>query len=128
MTQKQIRNRNEIISSFMGYIKIPWKFRDSNFGFIKKEDLTKYPNIEGWAYNSNLFWSIIWDFKYHSSWDQLIPACQKWDTLKINAKNQLKYEKLSDVLDNAVTCYDILPVFEQLVNNIKWYNGLETGK
>lgn len=32
------------------------------------------------------------------------------------------YTQLSEILDNRMVCYDILPVFEQLVRNIYWYN------
>lgn len=115
----------------MGYIEIPWNFKDYTFGFIKKEDLNKFPTIKGWLYNPNIFPYIMWDLKYHSSWDWLIPACKKWDELIFptdNPKLLVEYCRKCDLLDDMVTCYEIEAVFEQLVKNIKWYNGLETRK
>lgn len=56
---------------------------------------------------------------YHSSWDWLMPACKKWD--RLNMEFDREYEGLCDLLDNAVTLYDVRPAFNQLVKNIQWY-------
>lgn len=73
------------------------------------------------------------DLHYHSSWDLLMPACKKFDTIKRGslaegwnrARNRI-YEQHCDCIDNAVTRYDILPAFERLVDAIEWYNSLNT--
>lgn len=69
-----------------------------------------------------------WNLFFHSSWDWLMPVCRKWDTLiegkYIRPKTKWfgAYISLCDALDNTVICYDIIPVFNQLVENIKWLN------
>jgi hypothetical protein len=69
---------------------------------------------------------VTWlgQFKYHCSWNELMPACQKWDNLyeEIEPKNAHKYVELSDKLDDTVILYEIVPLWLQLVENIRWYN------
>ena len=68
----------------------------------------------------------ILDSQYHSSWDWIMPACYKWDNLFFDVALEYKlaqeYELRCDALDNAITKYEILPAFKQLVENIKWFN------
>jgi hypothetical protein len=54
----------------------------------------------------------------------LMPACHKWDELEgfKRGEESDQYENLCDFLDQKVTLYEILPVWEQLVKNIEWYN------
>lgn len=59
------------------------------------------------------------DLKYHSSWDWLIPACKKFDKLNLRV---IKYQKLCDEIDNAVSCYEIEPAWNCLVKAITWLN------
>jgi hypothetical protein len=76
-------------------------------------------------YTPQLGWNLDCG-KYHSSWDWLMPACYKWDNLFVETAMEypkaMEYEKLCDEIDNAVSRYEILPVFNQLVENIKWFN------
>jgi hypothetical protein len=67
---------------------------------------------------------LLENLKYHSSWDWLIPACHKWDELEgfVRGEESDQYENLCDFLDSKVTLYEILPVWEQLVKAIEWYN------
>jgi hypothetical protein len=125
MTQKQILEGNKLIAKFMRikFFRRP-KFAQFILGDI---DELKWKDSNGELISIN-------NLKYHSSWDWLIPACQKWDNLMhtnsklIGSKLIITYLKKCDTLDNIVACYEILPVFEQLVKNIKWYNGLDTEK
>lgn len=66
--------------------------------------------------------------KYHSSWDWLMPACFKFDTLEITGRKRRIYESHCDVIDAAVSRYEIIPVFEALVDGITWYNNTQTKK
>lgn len=56
--------------------------------------------------------------KYHTSWDWLIPACNKWDRLSL--VGQFQYEDLCDELDNAMCLYDIEKVYSVLVKCLEW--------
>lgn len=63
--------------------------------------------------------------KYHSSWDWLMPACRKFDSLfdsNWTETQELEYVALSDKMDEAATFYEIFPLYQELVNGIKWYN------
>jgi hypothetical protein len=114
MTQKQIVKGNKLICKFITTkIKDEWYYFD-------------HPIL----YGAEI--SHFNDFKFHKSWDYIIPVCKKWgcltDDLQISDENYSYYLDLCELLDKKVTRFEILPVFEQLVNNIKWYNGLDTGK
>ena len=59
-----------------------------------------------------------------NKWEQLIPVCAKINTLEIPEKIDLhqEFSALSSELDNAVTMYQKLPVFQRAVRCIEWYN------
>lgn len=65
---------------------------------------------------------VAWNAKYHTSWDWLMPACKKFDSLNLLDK---EYESLCDEIDNAVSCYEIMPAFKNLVKAITWYSSTQ---
>ena len=79
------------------------------------------PNKEGFV---KIYFPDGSDMKFHTDWNWLMLACQKWDLLStVNRDVDCKrYVELCEQLDHFVTLYDIKPVFDQLVTNIKWYN------
>ena len=69
------------------------------------------------------------DCKFDSSWNWIMPACAKWDKLfDGKAEVPYKYCQLSDYLDLEVALYEINGIFEQLVENVKWYNEFKKDK
>ncbi|MFA6889288.1 MAG: hypothetical protein WC254_07375 [Candidatus Woesearchaeota archaeon] len=73
--------------------------------------------------------NLIHTLKFNTSWDWLMPVCRKWDSIYVDFKPKdiakrifQKYTELCEKLDDAVTQYEIKPAFEQLVENVKWYN------
>lgn len=58
---------------------------------------------------------------FHKSWDWLIPAIQKFDSLPLYSN--LEYIDHCEKIDSIVTCYEVLPAFYALVEAIKWYNN-----
>jgi hypothetical protein len=69
----------------------------------------------------------IKNLKYHSDWNWLMPACHKWDCLtdaEIKEGTWPEYERLCDLLDRKVALYEIQPVWNQLVENLQWYNSI----
>jgi len=96
MTQQEILEGNKLIAEFMGNEKVNKNTSDDVY---------------------------FHHYKYHSSWDWLVPACRKWgilsETENIGCKD---YEDLSDALDAEISTYLIEPTFNQLVLCIKWYN------
>jgi hypothetical protein len=89
-----------------------------------REQKEKYP--DGWVTKDGFCVQRIENYpRYNSSWDWLMPACHKWDSLTdadIIEGTWYQYEELCEILDAKVSLYEILPVWEQLVKNIEWYN------
>lgn len=68
------------------------------------------------------------DLKYHSDWNWLMVACSKWDWLymkEIGLMNEKEYIRKSNSLAHSLCFYEPILVFEQLVDNIKWYNNFK---
>jgi hypothetical protein len=104
---------NKLIAEFMG-------------GKVSYFSVTNFPHYKGLTHGRNILFE---DLKYHSSWDWLMPACHKWDSLtdaEIIEGTWYQYEDLCEILDAKVSLYEILPVWEQLVKNIEWYNQSKT--
>lgn len=59
------------------------------------------------------------NYMYDKDWNYLMEACKKFDRLNLSDK---EYELLCDEIDDAVSCYEIKPVFENLFAGILWYN------
>lgn len=119
--KEEIIEGNKLIAEFDGKKFIPYK---GNSSYDKK--FKTYQSCANWikknvreeGYVPELGWNVGMG-KYHSSWDWLMPACRKFDMLNIEGDEYLKY---SDELDKAATLYELLPLFNQLVKCIKWYN------
>ena len=121
MTNKERIEGNVLIAKFLGYEE----------GFSHYEDEHGYHQcVEGFDIPDKINYDPHKDDKddhqfrfdqleFYGLWDWLIPACYKWDNLNLTS---IEYSIHSDMLDIAVSCYEIIPVFEQLVKNIKWYN------
>lgn len=112
MTKDQILEGNILIAAFEGY-EVDTKNYAEPLYAIKSQPVTS-------AYADML--------KYHSSWESLMPVCYKWDNLFIEGVERAPLAKIMEhgdycsKLDAVVVKYKIMPVFEQLVENIKWYN------
>ena len=109
---KEIIEGSKLIAVFMG------AFEGDKIGNIERNIYFEKPMDNLFCYNET-------GLKYHSSWEWIMPACEKWDKLEgfMIGDQSDKYEELSDSLDNSVTRnYEIDDVFNQLVLNIKWYN------
>jgi hypothetical protein len=119
VTEEEINEGNKIIALFMG-----WRFIDHT------EHPHVFPNGVWFNPHTNVGHpSLI----YHNSWDWLMEACKKWNDIRYreftyNTTDEFineianGYIDLCEELDNAVTLYEILPAFEQLVKCVKWYN------
>ncbi len=112
---------NRLLALFMG-----WKPQESGYYPINHCDYDIY---------GNPIQSTIGPYKgeqplhmYHHSWTWLIPVCQKWDNLFQNETLPYEYIELSVALDEQITLYEITPVYNQLLKNIKWYNEFKAKK
>jgi len=64
---------------------------------------------------------------FNSNFDLLMSVCKKWDVFykePLIYSNYSEYMRLCDELDDSTSCYDLNKLWEQLVENIKWYNSL----
>lgn len=115
MTQEQLEG-NILIAEFMEYIFLPEGTINGIKGILVHKDKMSM-HLDG---------TKQFHAKYHSSWDWIMPACYKWDNLFFDVALEYhlaqQYELRCDALDNAVSQYKIIPVFNQLAENIKWYN------
>jgi len=67
---------------------------------------------------------LLHSLRYDLDWSLLMSACRKFDTLTddFNFDDRMMYEMLCDDTDESLCCYDIEPVFQNLVKAINWYN------
>lgn len=61
------------------------------------------------------------EFKYHSSWDWLMPVIEK--CLKINEENLDDWEKYYEAIDDSFYQINIEQTFKEVLNFITWYNN-----
>ena len=114
MNHKEQIEGNKLIAEFMGFKPM----------FIKSLLGKRYEVID-FEHGRIKVENLDVDCFYHTSWDWLMPACHKWDNLNMYDKEGYEYEYLilCDTLDAKVSMYEIGPVWQQLVENIQWYNN-----
>ena len=114
--KEDIVTGSELIAQFMGIKVTRFETSKELIGLVICED-----NEGNFSWSDELDW-----YRPYCDWNRLIEACKKWDMLydkELGDFEDIKmYTQLSEILDNKMVCYDILPVFEQLVKNIHWYN------
>lgn len=93
----------------------------AEFMMLSKVKGELYP-VEGVLFSAS-------GLKYCSSWDWLMPACKKFDTIfdgynwGMKTSIYQQYVSQCDSIDNAVTRYDIEPAWTELIAAITWYNN-----
>lgn len=105
--EKEIIEGNKLIAEFMGektcYV--------GNIVCIDKGRGFTYP-VDEWA-------------KYHSSWDWLHPAWEKFRDLKLSRFDEGwtdHYSRHLVAVSTAIHAYPINIAFERLVRALQWYN------
>ena len=109
MEQAEILQGNIMIAKFMGFINLQ---SPNWFSFVLDDGTLKEFHIGS-------------PIEYHLSWDLLMPACKKFISLQDNFKDIIPYELHCDTINSAVTSYDVLPAWVQLIGGIEWYNKQE---
>ena len=115
--------RNALIAEFLGFYltddgyKAPSKYKwmadianDRHYDDLIAEEL-----------NGKSFKHYL---RFDKSWEWLMPACKHWDDLSMgwDKQQRYEYEGLCEALDSIVACYELAPVYNQLVDCIVWYN------
>ncbi len=121
MNEQEILEGNKLIAEFMGFVKdgFLWKHRD-----VK---LSKY-------YPKNIFEGDNTNsFKFHSSWDWLMPVVEKLECLE-NCRFQFEiytgprcfiYDNSHDLIEGDSDT-KLQAVYESIVEFIKWYSAQES--
>src|ERR1035437_8139394 len=63
------------------------------------------------------------ELKYHSSWDWIMPVCKKFYYLTIPGKDGIQFMFRCQEMSNSINSFDTITIFEQMVENIKWYRS-----
>ena len=67
--------------------------------------------------------------RYHNDWSWIMPVCWEFDHLyrrvKFTKHQHQKYVSLCENIDNAVTNYNLPPVYEALLEAIEWFNKIK---
>lgn len=114
MTQREIKNGNELIAAFMGLESF-----DSRYG-----KLWENPASDG------VFAKTAFDLRYHKSWDLLMSAWKKIGDMMYDirfSKGEEKYQEACDITERITSAFrtvDISDAFLNLVDAVKWYNSL----
>ena len=107
MNETRIIEGNQLIHEFLGFERTEKDNGEVTYKTSEKDVVLWASKLE---YDSSILW--LWR------------ALQKWDNLyeEIDPKNGSMYVELSDKLDNTVVCYEVNLIWEQMIENIKWYN------
>lgn len=115
MNEIEIIKSNELIAKFMG-----GEYRtDLSFTFIK----------EGWLNtpaNDCRQIAQSYDFKYHSSWDWLIPVFNKCQELLRTMEGTVKVANQHLYLSNSLDFFGTLNIekmYSAIINFIEWFNS-----
>ncbi len=132
MNKRQIISGNKIIAKFLGFkinkynkIDLEISAHDDKIPF---NDYFKRLN-NGYRQGS---WENFSELEFHKSWDWLMRACYVFDNIfnsDVDSKTiddiqiyPKEYCEHCDNLDHLVGCYEIEPVYNALIEAIKWYN------
>lgn len=110
MENNEILKGNKLIAEFMGA---------NNVNTINQYVL-RYPKL--FPNGAGICWEE--DFKYHSSWDWLIPVYKKFDKIKVfnHTEKYHEYVEMCNNNDTIISLYCIESAFIQIVRAIEWYN------
>lgn len=111
MTPQQI-TETKTIAEFMGY-----------------EYHNDYPILfpEGYYQLDELIANkyLVQQFKYHTSWDWLMPVWEKFKNLDVNnEKEKVNHVDLKGAIRFKITERPIQEAFSAIANAIKWYNEI----
>lgn len=62
--------------------------------------------------------------QYHSSWDWLVPVCQKIKMIRPKKGTVMRHTNLYELIVDAAMEFDIQKLFSAVVNFLKWYTTL----
>jgi hypothetical protein len=131
MNKREITSGNKIIAKFLGF-KIT---KQNNCIEISAHD-NKIPFNEYFKRLNNGYrqgsWENFDELEFHKSWDWLMRACYVFDNIFDSDSDSktiddlqiypIEYSQHCDNIDHLVGCYELEPVYNALIEAIKWYN------
>lgn len=113
-----IEEGNILISEFDGWFTDPNVNEGSEINYFHTEKSTRLTK-------TLYIPSSPQSFKYHSSWDWLMPAWKKfYDEVVLDQDKYVTPEYCKDLecMEYALSSANLLGAFKHFVNLIKWYN------
>lgn len=152
MTQEEILAGNKLIAEFMGGKPRRKGIRDTEFIFQKSFVEEAKLNFE--IYDDEPYLKItemtrcyVYDMKFHSSWDWIMPVVEKISNTVIKGHppfNSDEYVKVEIICNGYVKIYNfrdtpiftnvstegslIIAIYKAVVQFIKWYNSVNSTK
>ena len=108
---------DKLIAEFMGAT-----FHESKNYFDELEQLVSFSETSTRPPRCLMTSFFLSDLKYHSSWDWLIPVCQKLDNNHDYGEFIGDYIELCNAMDDIVALYTISNLYDIVVDFIIWHN------
>lgn len=133
MNEIEIIKSNELIAKFMGsrYVNEPFKVNEDDKEFTdfwhwsKPEDSFPKCQVTGIEWSTAY---MIGNFKYHSSWDWLIPVFNKCQELLRTMEGTIEVARHHLYLSNSLDFLGVLnieKVYIAVIKFIIWFNSLQ---
>lgn len=110
MTPEEIKEGNKLIAEFMGWYRDLEVNKGSDINWFHHEHSTKITSTLSLPVRPTYF-------KYHSSWDWLMPVVEKIETYR------LVYPKHADFVCDCKIVVLKHVLYREVVEFIKWYNS-----
>lgn len=129
MDAQETRDNNKVLAEFMSDME-GWEFLYENEGykFYRNPWQKSYP-----AYDENLEvvgarYAGDCNFKFHESWDWLMPVCRKIrDLLDSMERPSQNHGCQGDIIEVDIHCalreIDIQKTFKHVIQFVEWWNG-----
>jgi hypothetical protein len=123
-----IEQKNQVIAVFMG-----WKFikgdpnHKCNFCFAGDEPCT--PALDRFVKDKDM--RVYYEFKYHSSWDWLMPVVKKIKSMHFDLRNQapiFAYMEAAAPMNSALIQIDLQKLHEGVYIFLTWFNKQQSNE
>lgn len=104
---------NKLIAVFDGWFQDPKLNKNGNVNWRHPERAKYFPTTES-------------SFKYHTSWDWLMPVVKKWNDLVVEKRNEGGVGWTKWQYKTIMLRTEIEPLYKDLVESLQWYNQTQT--
>jgi hypothetical protein len=129
MNKRKITSGNKIIAKFLGFNIVTKPLLILPSHKMKFYDFYRYTYVDGFIFDNFKSYHTL---QFHKSWDWLMRACYVFDNIFDSDSDSktiddlqiypIEYSQHCDNIDHLVGCYELEPVYNALIEAIKWYN------